>query len=130
MIAADVPSFAGPSVNWFALSPMLVMLGAAMVLLVLGALAPRWPRHLYALFTAAAGLASTILHESGFRHDYIELQLAHEERDETSASYNHALYLKERRAMMQAWADMLEAMANDEGKVIQLRSNAASTTRA
>jgi NADH-quinone oxidoreductase subunit N len=61
MIAADVPSFAGPSVNWFALSPMLVMLGAAMVLLVLGALAPRWPRHLYALFTAAAGLASTIL---------------------------------------------------------------------
>ncbi len=61
MIAADVPSFAGPSVNWFTLSPMLVMLGAAMVLLVLGALAPRWPRHLYALFTAAAGLASAIL---------------------------------------------------------------------
>ena len=31
------------------LSPVLVMLGAAMVLLVVGALAPRWPRHLYAL---------------------------------------------------------------------------------
>ena len=29
MIAAD-PTFVGPSVNWLALSPMLVMLGAAM----------------------------------------------------------------------------------------------------
>ncbi|MEY2522688.1 MAG: NADH-quinone oxidoreductase subunit, partial [Ilumatobacteraceae bacterium] len=60
MIAAD-PTLIGPSVNWFALSPMLVLLGAAMVLLVVGALTPRWPRHAYALFTAAAGLAAMIL---------------------------------------------------------------------
>jgi NADH-quinone oxidoreductase subunit N len=60
MIAAD-PVLVGPSVNWFALSPILVLLGAAMALLVVGALAPRWPRHVFASFTVAAGLATMIL---------------------------------------------------------------------
>ena len=36
------------------------------------------------------GVASTILHEQGFGHHLIELQLAHQERDAVSASYNHA----------------------------------------
>ncbi len=55
------------------------------------------------------GVASTILHEQGWPHEHIELQLAHQERDETSAAYNHALYLKPRAKMMQAWADHLDA---------------------
>ena len=38
---------------------------------------------------------------------HIELQLAHQERDQTSAAYNHALYLKQRTTMMQAWANYL-----------------------
>ena len=54
------------------------------------------------------GLASTILHEEGFDHAHIELQLAHQERDRVSASYNHALYLKQRAEMMQWWADYLD----------------------
>jgi integrase len=36
------------------------------------------------------GLASTALHEQGFDHQHIELQLAHQERNQVSASYNHA----------------------------------------
>ena len=36
----------GPSVDWFSLSPILTLLGGAMVLLVVAALTPTWPRHL------------------------------------------------------------------------------------
>lgn len=56
------------------------------------------------------GIASTILHERGYDHDHIELQLAHAKRDQVSASYNHALYLEPRAKMMQAWADYLESI--------------------
>jgi integrase len=51
--------------------------------------------------------ASTALHELGYRPDVIERQLAHVERNEVKASYNHAQFLAERRAMMQAWSDLL-----------------------
>jgi integrase len=54
------------------------------------------------------GLASTILHEQGYPHDHIELQLAHAPRNAVSAAYNHALYLEPRAKMMSDWADYLE----------------------
>lgn len=54
------------------------------------------------------GVASTILHEQGWPHEHIELQLAHQERDDTSAAYNHALYLKQRAEMMQWWGDYID----------------------
>lgn len=54
------------------------------------------------------GLASTLLHEQGWQHEHIELQLAHAPRNNVSAAYNHALYLKPRAKMMQGWADYLE----------------------
>lgn len=56
------------------------------------------------------GIASTSLHEQGFDHQHIELQLAHSERNEVSAAYNHALYLPQRSLMMQAWADYLDKL--------------------
>ena len=60
------------------------------------------------------GMASTLLNESGkYRHDVIEVQLAHGEKNAVRAAYNHAEYLPERRAMMQDWADMLDAMRAD-----------------
>lgn len=54
------------------------------------------------------GTASTILNESGkFNPDAIERQLAHIERNNVRAAYNHADYLDERTTMMQWWADYL-----------------------
>ena len=55
------------------------------------------------------GIASTVLHEMEFNHDHIELQLSHAPRNAVSAAYNHALYLKQRAAMMQHWSDYLDA---------------------
>lgn len=59
------------------------------------------------------GVASTILHELGHRHDLIELQLAHQERNKVSA-YNHATYLPQRAVMMQAWADHLDELRRSQ----------------
>jgi hypothetical protein len=56
------------------------------------------------------GVASTLLHEMSFPHTHIKLQLAHQERNAVSASYNHATHLPDRRLMMQAWADHLDAL--------------------
>ncbi len=70
------------------------------------------------------GLASTILHEQGYAHEHIELQLAHAPRNAVSAAYNHALYLEPRAKMMQDWADFLERTQRG-GKVLPFRGTAA-----
>uniref|UniRef100_E6PZ58 Putative integrase n=1 Tax=mine drainage metagenome TaxID=410659 RepID=E6PZ58_9ZZZZ len=70
------------------------------------------------------GLASTILHEQGYAHEHIELQLAHAPRNAVSAAYNHALYLEPRAKMMQDWADFLEQTQRG-GKVLPFRNSAA-----
>lgn len=70
------------------------------------------------------GMASTILHEQGYAHHAIELQLAHQERDAVSAAYNHALYLKERRVMMVDWANHLDKLRRG-ADVVLLRTSAA-----
>jgi integrase len=69
------------------------------------------------------GVASTILHEQGYNHDHIELQLAHAPRNAVSAAYNHALYLEPRARMMQEWADFLDS-ARQGGKIIMIRESA------
>ena len=55
-------------------------------------------------------MASPLLHEQGWRHQVIERQLAHAERNAVSAVHNFAEHLAERRKMMQAWADYLDAL--------------------
>jgi integrase len=68
-------------------------------------------------------LASTLLNERGWHPDLIELQLAHKERNKVRAAYNRAQRLTERRKMMQAWADYLDALRSG-GRVIPIRSRA------
>ena len=70
------------------------------------------------------GIASTILHEQGFNHEHIELQLAHSPRNVVSAAYNHALYLEPRASMMQSWADFMEQTQRG-GKVLAFRQSIA-----
>jgi integrase len=53
---------------------------------------------------------STMLHDMGFRPEIVERQLAHQERSKTARSYNRALYLDERRLMMQTYADYLDGL--------------------
>jgi integrase len=60
-------------------------------------------------------MARTILDEVlGFRPDYIEHQLAHAVRDPNGRAYNRTAHLAERRKMMQAWADYLDALRNED----------------
>lgn len=53
--------------------------------------------------------ASTLLREHGWKRDYVELQLAHMEGG-MAGVYNKAQYLEKRRAMMQWYADYLDAL--------------------
>ncbi|MDE2309983.1 MAG: tyrosine-type recombinase/integrase [Betaproteobacteria bacterium] len=56
-------------------------------------------------------VASTYLNELGtIRPDVIEAQLAHADKNAVRAAYNRADYMEYRKAMMQFWADTLDAM--------------------
>ncbi len=53
-------------------------------------------------------VASTWANEEGYSKDAIERQLAHSPEDKVRSAYNRAEYMKERRPMLQAWADWLD----------------------
>ena len=56
------------------------------------------------------GLASTTLHEQGYMHDAIEIQLAHRVGNAVSQAYNHAQHLEYRTKMMQEWSDFIDGL--------------------
>jgi integrase len=68
--------------------------------------------------------ASTILHESGFKTEVVEAQMAHIDRNKVRAAYNHAQYFEERKQMMQWWGDYLEGAANREVVVRHFKRSA------
>ncbi len=64
-------------------------------------------------------LARTILDEVlNVRPDYIEHQLAHAVRDPNGRAYNRTEHLDKRRKMMQTWADYIDGVSAERGKVI------------
>lgn len=65
-------------------------------------------------------MASTRLNELGWNPDAIERQLSHRDRDSIRGTYNLAQYMDERRRMMQAWADYLDALKQG-GNVVPIR---------
>lgn len=50
---------------------------------------------------------STILHEQGYESSWIEIQLAHVDKNRIRGTYNHALYLEKRMSMMQYYSDII-----------------------
>ena len=70
-------------------------------------------------------MARTIIHEDlGIRPEVIEHQLAHRVPDALGTAYNRAKFLKERRAMMTAWADYLDKLKAG-AEIIQLHGKTA-----
>ncbi|MFI4919810.1 MAG: tyrosine-type recombinase/integrase [Legionellales bacterium] len=57
-------------------------------------------------------ITSTLLNEQGFNADHIEAQLSHV-KDGVAGVYNKAMYLEQRRVMMQSYADYLDRLAGD-----------------
>lgn len=71
-------------------------------------------------------MARTLLHEELHQKpEVIEHQLAHKVPDALGAAYNRTKFLKERKAMMQLWADYLDKLKAG-ADVIPLRSNTAA----
>ena len=67
-------------------------------------------------------LLSTELNERGYNKDWIERQLAHGDIDVMRENYNHALYLEQRREMMQAWADSIDQLCTGRTASIESRT--------
>ncbi len=59
-------------------------------------------------------MARTILHEElHFDPVVIEHQMAHQVYDALGTAYNRTKFLKERKAMMQTWADYLDKLKSE-----------------
>lgn len=50
---------------------------------------------------------STILHENGYESVWVEMQLAHVDKNSIRGTYNHAQYLDKRRDVIQSYSNMI-----------------------
>lgn len=64
-------------------------------------------------------LAMTAIKEKlGYRHEVVDRQLAHGHRNKVNAAYDRAMFLDERKVMMQQWADYIDAITQDQGNKV------------
>ncbi|MEI7201085.1 MULTISPECIES: tyrosine-type recombinase/integrase [Pectobacterium] len=61
---------------------------------------------------------STILHEQGYNTSWIELQLAHVDKNTIRGTYNHAQYLEQRRGMLQWYGDFIDGLEHGDVKKV------------
>ncbi|PRY70997.1 tyrosine-type recombinase/integrase [Halomonas ventosae] len=70
-------------------------------------------------------MARTVLEERlGYPPAIIEQQLAHVVKDANGRAYNRTAHLEQRKAMLQAWADYLDALREGAGNVVPIRGQA------
>ena len=60
---------------------------------------------------------STALNEIGYPKAWVDAQLSHADPNRVRATYNHAQYVEQRRAMMQDWANRLDLFELGEVEV-------------
>ncbi|WP_027711467.1 tyrosine-type recombinase/integrase [Dickeya chrysanthemi] len=61
---------------------------------------------------------STILHEQGYNTAWIELQLAHVDKNTIRGTYNHAQYLEQRRGMLQWYGDFIDGLEHEDTRKV------------
>lgn len=69
-------------------------------------------------------MASTIMDNMGYKQEWLERQLAHDEANKVKAAYKrdlHLMYLPERKKMMQEWSDYLDSLRAG-GQVIPFKT--------
>ena len=68
--------------------------------------------------------ASTLLAESGqFPERVIETQLSHVEKNQVKATYNKAVYIKQRRELMQYWSDYCDRLKSGRTNVLEFKKS-------
>jgi len=73
------------------------------------------------------GMLRTVARERlGVDMDVLEAQLAHAKKGEVNQAYDRTTFDDKRRKVMQTWADYLDALRDDTGKVTPIRKRKAS----
>lgn len=66
-------------------------------------------------------VASTWANEHEYNSDHVEMQLSHDDEDEVRVTYNNALYLKQRTAMLQDYANWVDSLCQADTGSLQGR---------